>query len=88
MVFDKNLRIGLSNAAKIRCCVLNILIQTIKCQCCPHLETSCYANHLTGFYMRATQALNGLNDQIFQGLANTFLSYLGNLINVHEHIYL
>ena len=32
-------------------------------QCCPHIETSqliCTANQLTGFYMRATLALNGL----------------------------
>ena len=38
--------------------------QPIKCQCCPHIETSqliCTANQLTGFYMRETQALNGLN---------------------------
>ena len=37
----------------------------IKCQCCPHVETSqliCKANQLTGFYMRATLALNGLSD--------------------------
>ena len=36
----------------------------IKGQCCPHIETSqliCDANQLTGFYMRATLALNGLN---------------------------
>ena len=34
---------------------------TIKCQCCPHIETSqviCCANQLTGFNMRATLALN------------------------------
>ena len=34
-----------------------------KCQCCPHIETSqliCFANQLTGFYMRATPAFNGL----------------------------
>ena len=40
-----------------------LLNQRIKCQCCPHIETSqliCTANQLTGFYMRATQALNGL----------------------------
>ena len=38
--------------------------QTIKCQFCPHIETSqliCIANQLTGFYMRATLALNELN---------------------------
>ena len=38
-------------------------IKPIKCQCCPHIETSqliyC-ANQLTGFYMRATLALDGL----------------------------
>ena len=35
----------------------------IKCQCCPHIETSqliCTANQLAGFYMRITLALNGL----------------------------
>ena len=35
----------------------------IKCQCCPHIETSQLiytANQLTGFYMRATLALNWL----------------------------
>ena len=40
----------------------------IKCQCCPHIETSqliCTANQLTGFYMRATLAFNGLNSNCF-----------------------
>ena len=35
----------------------------INCQCCPHMETSqviCTANQLTGVYMRATLAINGL----------------------------
>ena len=34
----------------------------IKCQCCPHIETSqlVCANQLTGIYMRATLALHGL----------------------------
>ena len=35
----------------------------MKCQCCPHIETSqliCTANQLTGFYLKATLALNGL----------------------------
>ena len=38
--------------------------QPIKCQCCPHMETSqsiCCANQLTGFSMRAAMALNGLS---------------------------
>ena len=37
----------------------------IKCQCCPHIETSqliCCANQLTGFYMRATLIFNGLKN--------------------------
>ena len=40
-------------------------IWSITCQCCLHKETSqliCCANQLTGFFMRATLALNGLND--------------------------
>ena len=35
------------------------------CQCCPHIRTSPLiftANQLTGFYMRATLAFNGLNN--------------------------
>ena len=43
---------------------LSKFISPIKWQCCPHAETSqlifC-ANQLTGFYMRATLELNGLN---------------------------
>ena len=44
------------------CCCISCL--TIKCQCCPHIETTqliCTADHLTRFYMRATLTLNGLN---------------------------
>ena len=40
----------------------------IKCQCCSHIETTqllCFANPLTGFCMRATLALNGLNWEMF-----------------------
>ena len=43
--------------------VCEMLSQPIKCQCCPHVETSqliSCANQLTGFYMRATLALKGL----------------------------
>ena len=35
----------------------------IKCQCCPHTESSqliCYAKQLTVFYARTTLAFNGL----------------------------
>ena len=41
-----------------------MLPQPVKCQCCPHIETSQMiftANQLTGFYMRATPAPNGLS---------------------------
>ena len=37
------------------------------CQCFPHIETSqliCKANQLTGFYMRETLAINGLNSKL------------------------
>ena len=36
------------------------------CQCCLHIETSqllCCANQLTGFYRKATVAINGLISQ-------------------------
>ena len=36
------------------------------CQCCPYIETNqliCTANQLTGFYVRATLAFNGLNSR-------------------------
>ena len=41
----------------------DFLHQPIKFQCCPRIETSqliSYVNQLTGFYMRATLAFNGL----------------------------
>ena len=41
-----------------------LLFLPIKCQCCPHIETSqliCTANQFTGFYMRAILTFNGLN---------------------------
>ena len=58
-----------------KCCYLKLMIPftwvffllfcyTIKCQCCTHIATSQLiyrANQLTGFYMRATLALYGLN---------------------------
>ena len=42
---------------------IEITHEPIKCQCCPHIENSqliCTANQLTGFFMRATLAFNGL----------------------------
>ena len=44
--------------------LLTFWFQLIKWQCCPHIETSQFirtANQLTGFYMRATLALNRLS---------------------------
>ena len=38
---------------------------------CPHIETSqliCFENQLTGFYMRATLAVNGKFDNDIAGL--------------------
>ena len=40
----------------------------IKCQCWLLIETSkliCFANQVTGFYMRVTLALNGLTSKTF-----------------------
>ena len=41
-----------------------LFTKPLKCQFRPHVEPSqliCFANQLTGFYMRATPGLNGLN---------------------------
>ena len=49
-------------------CILYKSSEPIKFQCWPHIETSrliCRANQLTGFYMRATLAFNGLIDLDF-----------------------
>ena len=49
----------------------------IKCQYCPHIETSqliCTANQLTGFYMRATLAMNAILIAFTNfGLINLFM---------------
>ena len=40
-----------------------LLFNPLNTSVCPHIETSqliCRANQLTGFYMRATLAFNGL----------------------------
>ena len=54
--------------------------EPIKCQCCPHIETSqliCWANQLTGFYKRTTLALNGLKMKDFlNNLADISLSLI------------
>ena len=49
------------------------MFKPIKCQCCPHIETSQLiykANQLTGFYMKATLAFNGLEKDRFLLLRN------------------
>ena len=60
-----------------------ILLELIKYQYCRHIETINTANQLTGFYMRATMALNGLNcnweSHIIRSvsiLANTWITHL------------
>ena len=48
-----------------------LLHEPFTCQCCPHVETSqliCTANQLSGFYMRATFAFNGLKIITFGGV--------------------
>ena len=53
-----------TNFHEIKVCGRVCIFNPITCQCCPHIETSqliCTANQLTGFYMGATLALNGLN---------------------------
>ena len=73
---EKNVKITSSNWTLTRTCKeMAVILATyhlfecvqffkpIKCQCCHHIETSrliCCANQLTGFYMKATLALNGL----------------------------
>ena len=52
-----------TNFHEIKVCGRVCIFNPITCQCCPHIETSqliCTANQLTGFYMGATLALNGL----------------------------
>ena len=57
----------------------------MKCQCCPHIETSqliCTANQLTGFYTRATLAINGLVKVFFDHVTLSSRSY-ENVLHVH-----
>ena len=55
---------------------------TIKCQCCPHIETTqliCTANQLTGFYMRATLArTNFFSLQLFSSFQVYSTFHLGD----------
>ena len=63
---------------------------TTKCQCCPHIESSqliCIVNQFTGFYMRATLALNGLNPSISFDFVHYFLftsKYNANMLAPFE----
>ena len=48
----------------------------IKCQCCPHAETSQLiytTNQLTGFYMRATLAFNGLINEFLHLISHRII---------------
>ena len=54
------------NLIEKRCNLIGQEHLPIKCQGCPDIETSqliCRAHQLTGFYMRATLARNGLNSE-------------------------
>ena len=58
----------------------NLMLSTIKYQCCPHIEKSqliCTAIQLTGFYMRAKLALNLLN-----GTTEAAFLFILNLLNI------
>ena len=58
------------------------LINAFKCQCCPHIETSqliCCANQLTGFYMRATLAFNGLMSCLHKSGKRFYMLFNGKL---------
>ena len=58
------------------------VIQPIKCQSCPHIETRqliCTANQLTRFYMWATQTLNGLK------LAKSNISHSPSIEATSQH---
>ena len=47
-------------------------------QCCPHIETGqliCTGNQLSGFYMRAKVALNGLTKEYFLMVVSTITIY-------------
>ena len=49
------------------------------------METSqfiCRANQLTGFYMTATMALNGLNKHFCLSVASALYSSYGNIITI------
>ena len=50
----------------------------IKCQCCPHIETSqlVCANQLTGIYMRATLALHGLIHTDLRALVTALMTII------------
>ena len=50
----------------------------IKCRWCPHIETNqliCTAKYMTGFYMRATLAFDGLNCVSAKMAKATFYPY-------------
>ena len=67
----------------------------MNCQCCPQIETShliCCANQLTGFYMKATMALNGLKYKkewsilfIFLLKITSRVCFLGSGLNLTFH---
>ena len=50
------------------------VIKPIKCQCCPHIETSqliCYAKSIDCICMRAILAFNGLSQDFSDVLSTT-----------------
>ena len=68
------------NSFKTDFFILEYFHQPIKRQCSPHIETSqliCTADQLTGFYMRATLALNGIIFQLVYNYESRFRDSLG-----------
>ena len=64
--------------------------EPIKCQCWPNIETSqmiCCANQLTGFYMGATLAFNGLTILSFTvPFFDKRIKLLDNIRNLNENM--
>ena len=61
----------------------------IKCQSCPYIETSqliCCANQLTGFYMTATLAFNGLTGSLLH-ITTVVVWWSINIVWISTKIY-
>ena len=67
------------------------VIQPIKCQCCPHIETRqliCTENYLIDFHMRATLVLDGLINLSRPRTTSNIISSKSNLVKEFTQVYL